>query len=60
MASCSEDKDMPEWPWTPDEPEEPDTTVVVNAKPRYVWIDAAANFDDYANSRENMPPTWLV
>ena len=54
MASCSEDKDMPEWPWTPDEPEEPDTTVVVNAKPRYVWIDAAANFDDYANSRENI------
>lgn len=54
VASCSEDKDMPEWPWTPDEPEEPDTTVVVNAKPRYVWIDAAANFDDYANSRENI------
>ena len=24
------------------------------AKPRYVWIDAAANFDDYGNSRENI------
>ena len=24
------------------------------AKPRYVWIDAAANFDDYGNSREKI------
>lgn len=52
MASCSDEKDLPEWPWTPDEPQ--DTTVVVEAKPRYVWIDAAANFEDYANNRENI------
>lgn len=52
MVSCSDDKDLPDWPWTPDEPQ--DTTAVVEAKPRYVWIDAAANFEDYANSRENI------
>ena len=23
-------------------------------KPRYIWIDAAANFRDFANSRENI------
>lgn len=31
-------------------PDEPD---VAEAKPRYIWIDAAANFPDYANSKEN-------
>lgn len=27
---------------------------VIGAKPRYLWIDAAANFSRYANSRENI------
>lgn len=35
-------------------PEEPEPTPEVEAKPRYVWIDLAANFSDYANSRENI------
>ena len=37
-----------EWgtdPVTPEEPEEP----AIQGKPRYVWIDAAANFQYYAN-----------
>ncbi|MCS2305572.1 hypothetical protein NXX42_00160 [Bacteroides thetaiotaomicron] len=32
-------------------PENPDVTEI---KPRYVWIDAAANFPDYANNKENI------
>ena len=24
------------------------------AKPRYIWIDASANFSDFANSKENI------
>lgn len=39
----------PEWQWEDEE----DTTPAVE-KPRYVWIDAAANFPDYANSVENI------
>lgn len=31
--------------------ENPDVTEI---KPRYVWIDAAANFPDYANNKENI------
>ncbi len=46
-SSCgSSDKD-PDWIWGND-PQESD------AKPRFVWIDAAANFPDYANSKENI------
>ena len=29
------------------------------AKPRYIWIDASANFTDFANSKENIAPTIL-
>jgi uncharacterized lipoprotein YddW (UPF0748 family) len=46
-----------EHPWnddwdTPDDPPKPEP--VLTAKPRYVWIDAGANFDDYGNSRERI------
>ena len=34
--------------------EKPDEPDVAEAKPRYIWIDAAANFPDYANSKENI------
>ncbi len=37
---------------TPVVPDDPDDGIV--GKPRYVWIDAAANFDDYANSRDKI------
>lgn len=47
LSSCEEDKD-PGWEW-----EEEEDTVGAN-KPRYIWIDAAANFPDFANSRENI------
>ena len=55
FASCEDDKELPAWPWGNGETDEPgDTATVVESKPRYVWIDAAANFEDYANSRENI------
>ena len=42
---------MPEWIWDKD----PDTLPPTETeKPRYIWIDAAANFPDYADSRENI------
>lgn len=45
---------------TPDTPEKPDTTVVnpgkptTSTKPKYIWIDAAANFFRFANSKDNI------
>lgn len=49
LFSCGSDKkDTPEWEWD-------DSTHVNNAlKPRFLWIDAAANFNDFANSKENI------
>ena len=41
-----------EWGKTDPTPEKPE--VKPTAKPRYVWIDAAANFDDYGNSVEKI------
>ena len=46
-SACSNDDDkIPDWNWGG----ESDNSV----KPRYLWIDAAANFPDYANSKENI------
>lgn len=46
FTACKEDNDgIPAWPWNDDS---------TAAKPRYIWIDAAANFSDYANSRDNI------
>ena len=44
--SCSDDKE-PEYQF----PEPPATN---DDKPRYIWIDAAANFKDFANNKENI------
>lgn len=49
LASCGKDEpEVPDWEW--DEEEETDNA----SKPRFIWIDAAANFPDFANSRENI------
>ncbi|WP_309600936.1 family 10 glycosylhydrolase [Bacteroides sp. BFG-637] len=50
MCSCSKDDTSSLWEW--EEPELPVTPV--KSKPRYIWIDAAANFPDFANSKENI------
>jgi uncharacterized lipoprotein YddW (UPF0748 family) len=56
-----ENPDDPENPENPDDPENPgdaedpqDPPVEKNAKARMVWIDAAANFKDYANSESKI------
>ena len=45
-----EPSDTPEEPEDPQEPEEPEKV----GKARLVWIDAAANFKDYANDKEQI------
>ena len=47
-TACSDDGDSDTEYEFPDPPKEN------TAKPRYIWIDAAANFRDFANSRENI------
>lgn len=46
VTSCAEDDPGYEWEWD-DKQDNAD-------KPRYLWIDAAANFPDFANSKENI------
>ena len=38
----------------PDEDEDPDDPVPAGQKACYIWVDAAANFPDFANSQENI------
>lgn len=45
-ASCSEDEKEYKWEW--------DDETKNSEKPRYIWIDAAANFPDFANNKENI------
>ena len=64
FVSCEKAK---EYPWNdawdkyqhevtvPEEPDEPSAPVApAEGKERLVWIDAAANFKDYANSKESI------
>lgn len=44
-----EKPEEPVEPETPGTPEEPETPEEKTGKARFVWIDAAANFNDYAN-----------
>ncbi len=47
LSSCGNDGDEDlEWEWE----EEKDNS----EKPRVIWVDAAANFPDFANSKENI------
>lgn len=49
LNSCSSsDNNVPDWKWGSSD----STSTAV--KPRYIWIDAAANFPDYANSKDNI------
>lgn len=50
LAGCNnKNEGIPEWPWGENKNDEK-----IVGKPRYIWIDAAANFEDYANSKENI------
>ncbi|MGM0621054.1 MAG: alpha amylase family protein [Bacteroidota bacterium] len=47
-VSCeNNDDNLPDWEWDDKQDEE-------EGKPRVLWIDAAANFIDFANSKENI------
>lgn len=55
FMACQE----PDAPWDPSwnspvDPEESEKPEGKEPKPRYVWIDCAANFFDYANDREKI------
>lgn len=54
-ASCSDDKTATEWWWgDPSEGEGEGDVPELTEKPRYMWIDAGANFTRFANSQENI------
>lgn len=46
ISSCQKDDKIYEWEW--------DVENENSEKPRYIWVDAAANFPDFANSKENI------
>lgn len=46
LSSCGKKSDDYKWEW-PDQKPNAD-------KPRFIWIDAAANFPDFAESKENI------
>ncbi|MDR0728872.1 MAG: family 10 glycosylhydrolase, partial [Prevotellaceae bacterium] len=52
VCSCSKDSTTPEWEW--EEPNIPDPDTDDGTKPRFIWIDASANFPDFADSRDNI------
>lgn len=53
LTSCSDsNKNYWDLPDNPENPDTPDTPKEL--KPRYIWVDAAANFPDFANSIENI------
>lgn len=52
LSSCGkESKNY--WPDTPSQPDQPNPPAAT-VKPCYIWVDAAANFPDFANSKENI------
>ncbi len=51
LSSCSDDYNGLDM-WGPIEGLEPEASPVL--KPRYIWVDASANFPDFANSIENI------
>ncbi|MFV0536400.1 MAG: alpha amylase family protein [Dysgonomonas sp.] len=53
MAQCKEkESGTPPWEW--EDPDNPDPGTDDGSKPRFIWIDASANFPDFANSRDNI------
>ena len=56
VVSCNgEDNGLPDWKWDDD-----DKTSEGAEKPRFIWIDAAANFPDFADSKENIMRDLLL
>ena len=58
LPSCSDDDKTQWWEWgngqeepTPDPDPQPGED---SSKPRFIWIDAAANFPEFADSKDNI------
>jgi len=50
VVSCDgKDNTIPDWKW-----DEDDKTLETAEKPRFIWIDASANFPDFANNKDNI------
>ena len=67
LASCKDDDSLPPWKWEDDnnndnngdnddddDDDDDDDPAKIIAKPRFIWIDASANFPDFANSKDNI------
>jgi uncharacterized lipoprotein YddW (UPF0748 family) len=52
MSCSKENNEVPPWEWK--DPDKPDPDTDDNTKPRFIWIDASANFPDFANSKDNI------
>lgn len=55
LAACSDDTEP-----TKSEPEKVEEPENIELKPRYIWIDAAANFPDFANNMSNIHRDLLL
>lgn len=54
-VSCGDEKNDPKWEWEGEgDDDDDDDKPVVGGKPRFIWVDAAANFPDFANSKSNI------
>ena len=57
LSGVTDDPDVPDTPDTPDDStsvEPGPGPVVPTTKPFYIWIDASANFPDFANSKDKI------
>ncbi len=54
FTSCGSGNDPDNGGTTPPPPTPDDEIIDKKAKPRYIWIDAPANFSRFANSKENI------
>jgi len=60
-VSCKgDDNSLPEWKWDDEKDDDKDNDKdkeepkPASEKPRFIWIDAAANFPDFANNKDNI------
>lgn len=53
FSACDKkESNTPSWEW--EDPEKPDPGTDDGSKPRFIWIDASANFPDFADSKDNI------
>ena len=50
ILSCNKNSSVPDWEWI----DSTNNTTNNVDKPRFIWVDAVANFADFANHKENI------